>query len=488
MGASRHISGYFVGTAITAAVGFLSVPLLMRLLGQTEFGRWALVEPVLLVGSQAALIGTNWGVFKLISHDGLGAQSSYRQVIKSGWSLILLVAIISALLLGAMGFSLYEGAYLSLVVFVDALLLLALATLRASHSSTAFAGTQVIRGLVLVAVLFAALYGFFGLNNVSGVLLARLATGIAALCMGVWLISRILVTTERRVDQVKSTIDQGIYKEAVRYGLPMLITALLTMILDLASRYVLANYLNLELLAQYVIYTKLVSAVSLLVVTPFSLWWAAERFRRLRDDDGGRSYFPIVANAFLIVILGAAGSLWLVFAPLLNLYAPGVPNYPEVTALLLLGAVFAGMAYPLNIGLLNEGKTHKNIYAVVIGAATHLTLCLFLIPPLGMLGAATATMVGYFVYMVAFAVLSQQNYFVPFSYRRMLLIAAIATMALSTIIYIIPGKNYLELAVRIIAFLCVLALIGWPVYSGFAKYRIKLLADTGGPSVLTPDE
>jgi O-antigen/teichoic acid export membrane protein len=488
MGVNRHISGYFVGTAITAAVGFLSVPLLLRLLGQTEFGRWALVEPVLLIGSQAALLGANWGVFKLISHDGLDAQSTYRYILRSGWLPVLIVALISALVLSIMEFSIYDSAYLFLVVSIDALLLLALATLRASHSSLAFAGTQVVRGLVLIIVLLAATYGLLNVDVVGSFLLARLATAIAALCVGIWLINRIHVTAERPVDQTEMVADLSTYKEAVRYGLPMLITALLTMILDFAGRYLVAHYLNIDLLAQYVVYTKLVSAVSLLVVTPFSLWWAAERFRRLRDNDGGRSYFPMVASAFLIVLLAAAGSLWLVFAPLLNLYAPGVPNYPEVIALLLLGVVFAGMAYPLNIGLLNEGKTHKNIYAVAIGASAHLTLCLVLIPPLGMLGAATATMVGYFVYMVAFAVLSQKNYFVPFAYRKMFFIAAIAIIALLTIIYILPGKNILELAVRVIAFLFVLGLIGWPVYSGLAKHKINLLVDTGGSSVLTSDE
>lgn len=467
----RHISSYTLSTAVTAITGFLSVPLLLRLLGQAEFGRWALVEPVLLVGAQVALMGVNWGVIKLVSHDRLGAHFAYLKIVKSGWTLLVLFALISAVTLGAMGFSLHDSVYLCVVVFIDALLLLIVATLRASESSSAFAGTQVLRGLTLITILVAAVYGIFRISEVGSVLQARLATGIVSLSLGAWLVDQIRASTEQRVGRENMIAEKDVYRNAVRYGLPMLATALLTMILDFASRYLLAAHLDLALLGQYVIYTKLVSALSLLVVTPFSLWWATERFRRLREVDGGRRYFPLVASAFLIVLLAGAGSLWLVSRPLLELFAPGVPYDPSVTALLLLGAVFAGMAYPLNIGLLNEGKTHKNIYAVLIGATVHLILCIVLIPPFGMLGAASATMLGFFVYMAAFALLSQKTYFVPFAYGKMFLTAAIVAVALLVIAYTIPGGDLAGLVTRVLVFLSVLGFVGRPVYTGFARYN-----------------
>lgn len=473
----KHFAGYLIGAGATALLGFLSVPLLVRLLGEAEFGRWALVEPILLMGAQAALLGTNWGVIKLVAHDRLAPFSTFYRILARGWIAAVLVAMVSGCILLAMGFPLADGALISALVFVDGVFLLSLAALRATNSSFAFSGVQILRALVVISLLTAALFGVLHLTQVGDVLQLRLVAGMAALSL-----ATILIRTGSHGDGLRQGSNRStaeMHREAVRYGLPMLITALLTMVLDFASRYLVAAYLDLVLLAQFVIYTKLVSAVSLLVITPFSLWWAAERFRRIRDLDGGRRYFPLVASAFLIVLLAASGSLWLSAEPLMAIFAPGIPNRPVITALLLAGAVFAGMAYPLNIGLLNEGKTSKNVYAVLAGALTHLVLCTLLIPPLGLLGAAIATAFGYFVYMVAFAKLSQRHYFVPFAYGELCRIAALATVALFMISSAIPAGDVVGSAVRVAMFIGALCILGWPVYIRIYRYRD---GSVGGPS------
>ena len=67
----RQAGGYALASAVMAATAFFTVPFLVRLLGQSEFGRWAIVEALLVAGAPLALLGTNWGVLKQIAHDHL---------------------------------------------------------------------------------------------------------------------------------------------------------------------------------------------------------------------------------------------------------------------------------------------------------------------------------------------------------------------------------------------------------------------------------
>ncbi|MBF0231581.1 MAG: polysaccharide biosynthesis C-terminal domain-containing protein [Desulfamplus sp.] len=467
----KHIKNYLIGSLIMAAVGIFSVPLLVRLLTQTEFGRWALLEPLLLIGSQLALLGLSSGIIKLISLDGLVPWVATRAILKTGWLPAFLVAISCAFIVRYVGYSLREALYLFLAILTDAFVMIVMNALRASHASFAFGATQSVRGVLSITPLIAAIYGVLNVDEVSDVLIIRLVSGTLASWLGFWLMRRIQSASDPPIEQTRPMKDMEVYWVALCYGFPLLVTALLTLTMDYFSRYLLAAYIDIALLAQYVVYTKFVSGFSLIIVTPFSLWWPTERFRRLRKSDGGRGYFSWVALIFLMVLLAAAGTVWLVSGFLLVLFAPSMPDFPMLIGLLLLGAVFAGMAYPLNVGLLNEGKTHYNIYTTLIGAIANILLCVALVPRFGMIGAASATMLSYFVYTLIILFLSQKVYYVPFAYNKMLLLGAGAVGILQLVAYFIPSTEYPSLMARIFLFLLGLFLMSLPLY--YKLYRWK---------------
>ena len=66
---NSRISVYFLGTGINGVSKFITLALLTRLLEINDFAMWALAEPILLVGLQVALLGTNYGLFLHISQD-----------------------------------------------------------------------------------------------------------------------------------------------------------------------------------------------------------------------------------------------------------------------------------------------------------------------------------------------------------------------------------------------------------------------------------
>ena len=166
---------------------------------------------------------------------------------------------------------------------------------------------------------------------------------------------------------------------AVKYGVPLLLAALLGAILNSADRYVVEMYATPESLAAYIVALKVSGAMNF-ILTPVALWWPTARFEHLRDSDGGQRFFVNTAEKMSLIYGTASASLWLISALLVHLFSPHVSYSSIMLAGLCLAVAFRGMEAPLNIGLLKEGKTHWSIVMVGFGAIVHLSLCFFAIP------------------------------------------------------------------------------------------------------------
>ena len=456
-----QIGGYFLATAAQAAVAFISVPLLIRALGVEQFGRWSLIEPMIVVLSQVALLGSDAGLLKQISHDKLPLRTSLAATLVSSHPVLIGVSLLPLIFVTWLDFLWVDALALGVVIYLEAVVLLFLAAFRAENSVLAFCATTIAKvSCFLVTLIAIVKFTPVATHVAEDVLLWRsLAVTIAAV-LGFAIVGH--ATRERRSFDHKITRDKfELYWDAVCYGLPVLITSLLTLIIEFAGRYFLRAYTDYTALGKYVVYLKIAAALALVVNTPLGLWWPTERFRRFHDPDGGRSFFRVAAMSFLAVLLLAGGILWFVSGWVLSFVAPGVPFEPDVILVLILSVVATGMAAPLNLGLLMQGNTRWNIYGVLIAAIAHLLLCTLLIPPFGIKGAAWATALSYLTYTLLLNAFSQAKYFVPFAYVRMasLVILSIGVMIC---VQVSPlGNGPESIGTKILIYTVMLIVIYW---------------------------
>ena len=458
---------YFIATGAMAISGLFTVPMLVRLLGENEFGRWSLVEPVLVVGAPLSLLGASWGVVKQIAHDSVPPGLACRRLIMAGQPVMIFVAVLTTSVLVAMGFSAADGLRLGATVWLEGILVLEVAALRAANMATAFMFTQVIRAVALVGLMVGAMYTWVVVSRVGDViqirlLVAAVAGGIGAALLfiqGASSIDADVTPGQIGANGRQRASSSAFYGDAVRYGAPLLAVSLLGMVLQFADRFIIKAFLDYRALAHYFVYIKISSVIALLVVTPFALWWPAKRFKQRKAPDGGRDYFPRVAMIFLVVLLAGAGSLWLVTGLLLPFFAPGIPFDSVVVLLLLLGGVAAGMAYPLNVALLDEGQTHKNLYAAFLAAVLNVILAFILIPKLQLIGAALANLLGYVVYVISFTYFSQRVFRVSFAFGRMLALTCVAVASLCGVATIIPFEPGPSSVRRVVIYLGVLSIV-----------------------------
>ncbi len=460
----------YAGVTVAAALStFLTGPVMVRLLGLEGFGTWSLIEPLVLTAASLALLGIDHGLIKQVSLDGGELRSALGRLLVPGAPLLLAVAIAAGTAIAFTLLHLHAAPALAALVAAEALLGLLLFGCRAENRLGPYAIGQAGRTVLLLATLSALLlWAGPARLSIMDVLLLRLliAASLAVLLLGLL--------------RPSPVGDLAAYTDAVRYGGFILLTGLLAQITENSDRFLLAWFGDRELVGGYVVYVKLTAFVGQGITTPFMLWFPVERFRHLNDPDGGVDFFNAAAYVLLALMLGVAGGVALFGRELVALFAPSLPYDAWTLLVLLMAIVLTGMSYPLNVGLLKPGHTHRNLYPVGIGALAMIAGGATLIPLLGTNGAALAKLIGAGVTLATLIVLSQRVHPVAFGFGRMLVLG-LGVAVLMLLLGPGPGSGW-PLALRVgIFFVGMLATVA-ATLDGRLVRRLVSLSGLGSPA------
>ncbi len=80
--------------AVAALATFLTVPVLVRLLGIAHFGVWSLVEPVVFFGTALRCSGSEHGAMKQIAYDGQDPRQVIGEIATTGAGVTLIAVVI----------------------------------------------------------------------------------------------------------------------------------------------------------------------------------------------------------------------------------------------------------------------------------------------------------------------------------------------------------------------------------------------------------
>ena len=470
---NSRISVYFLGTGINGVSKFITLALLTRFLEINDFAMWALAEPILLVGLQVALLGTNYGLFLHISQD----KKDFFWVLNGTLSWcklpILSAASIGIGLFLALNFSFRETLFLATILGLESIMELFLSAFRAAEKPIAFVSIQTFQSLGILASLFLLFIQSSRRVRIIDFLSLRLLidSTIIVFLFFHFFISKFKGSPSESQREIPFLWEN--YKRSLGYGFPILFSSLFSLLLEFPSRYFLHYYLTISVVPTYVVSAKIASILSLGLITPFCLWWATERFNGLSLGDQGAGYFPIIANLFLSALIAASGVVWIFSDRIGHLLSPTIPVQSTVVSLMLLGGIFSAMAFPTNVGLLKEGNTHKNLYSVIPGAIAYFVLCLFLVPKWGLTGAGISTMTGSLINFVSFNFFSQRVHFVPFEYGRMFLMVTASIALLALVPMVIPWGNQFGFILQPFLFLLFVACFSFFDWKKLSSYLLN---------------
>jgi O-antigen/teichoic acid export membrane protein len=286
--------------------------------------------------------------------------------------------------------------------------------LKFRFQPVAYAATSILSLLIQISLtIYLVVYMRVG---IIGIFIARLLTMFLSSGIGLWLTR----------DSYSRTFSFRRLKELLYFGMPLVPLSLAHYILTYSDRYFLKYFCGLNEVGLYGVGYRLASVISLLLFG-FQKAWGPYVFSTYKGKQARRDFSKIydyasiaVCVAFLLLSLFAK-EIMLIFTT--RDYVEAYKVVPFVAA--SIATYTFGGYFAFGIGI-----AKKNIHRAwggAVAALINLGLNYVLIPPLGMIGAAIATIISFLVMGIILMYISQRYYRVEYRFKAnfsMYLIAA----------------------------------------------------------------
>jgi O-antigen/teichoic acid export membrane protein len=416
----KIFGGFFISNAAQAGLQFLMIPLIVRALGVEEYGKWGLFEPAIYLFALIAQMGGNWGILKLVNVDKVDVTAALRVCLELAIG-PMLFAITLACVWGGLQFKFsYAILLMPWVIVAEAILGLGLAAARAKLLALPYM-LGIISKFGILAIF--AFINITGNSVLVSTAVQWLAVYAAAVTFAAFLANYQIFKGNKTLP-VDLEAKKVFKHSAIKYGVPMLISAIFATILNNADRFIVSSVLDKQTLGQYVIALKLAGVLNFLI-TPVALWWPTARFQHIEDPDRGQAFFARMAIKFTAAYSLAGALLCLASPWILPLLAPGVHIEASLLFPLIFGVVVRAIEPSLNIGLLQENKTHLLIYTTALGAFIQIVLGLFLVKFFMAQGVAWAFFIASLCSLGLIHYISQRIYKLKFPYLRLFFYSSI---------------------------------------------------------------
>jgi O-antigen/teichoic acid export membrane protein len=467
-----QVSHYSLANLLVGVAGLITFPLLTRIFSVADYGAMSLIAATLTVAVAVGKVGVQHSIISYQSEMRAGKGASTLQQFYSTTILGMLASGLLAMLLLAIGTHVIPVRWLgdprlpglftiaSFVVLVQVLESGLINFVRADQLTRLLMKYQVAkRYLGISLVLFAV---FVVSKTLTAFYAATLLTEVAGL-MVLW--SRL----HRRADWPRfatSEFRRPLYLQMLGFGVPMMIGyELAGIILGVGDRYVIHGLLGETPLGLYSAAYNLCQYVQSVVlasvgqaVMPLYMQMWEQRGAEETSAFMARSLRTyVMVGAPIITGLAAVGPE-LLPALASERYSAAAGILPFVIA----GMVVDGANSLVGAGLFIHRKTRQIMAITLSCAALNIGLNLVLVPRVGIIGSAFATLASYLIASVAMATAGRRLLPVKLPWATMARAGLAAVIMYAVLIHIHSWRHGYTAAVRI--------LIGAPIYAALLAF------------------
>ncbi|PSP77002.1 hypothetical protein BRC81_11725 [Halobacteriales archaeon QS_1_68_20] len=402
---ARSAAIVFVGTVLGRILSLLGEVVIIRSLAPEAFGTVALAYTVVLTVTRIGILGVPDGVSRMLSDETIGSRE--RHFLTGGYVIVLGSGAVIATLLylfgDALGTLMNEPQLSDLVVlfvpfvFLFPLAMVSIAVLRARKRPLGATLSQHVGARIGAIGVFVA-FAYFGRPFVGAVAYWIVTPAFAAL------LALSLVSREYSIRSITTTLPSGdSIRDLWSFSWPLAIrTSLVTLMTNL-DVLMIGFFLESTMVGFYRSVQPL-RQVTLFVLQSFVFLFlplATEYYTRTELDELRELYR--VSSKWIALLTLPPVLVFSLFAPdvvrtiLHPEYLPGAAALSVLTA----GLFFNALVGPNGAMLKAVDRPRIEMFAAILGVVTNLALNVALIPVLGIVGAAVATVVGYFVFNVA---------------------------------------------------------------------------------------
>ncbi len=413
-------AAYTAASVLSKLIALVLLPIYTAYLSPAEYGDVEIMIATLV----AASIVVRLGVIEAILRFYYLADERPEAVVRTGFASLFwtttLLAVFAVPLAGPLSELLLDGrsepGLMRLTILGLWQLTLweyALTLLRLDERARAYFTFTVAAVVVTIPITVALVVGTD--LGASAILLGNFGTGVLFLLGRLWV--------ERR--RLGFTVDRGLLRRMVRFGLPTMPAELTLYSLNWIDRLIILRLAGAAAVGLYAIAVKFANGMQVLV-RGFHLAWPPLAYS-IQDDDEARSSYALIVTWFVAICAFAVLGLWLL-APWL---VDALVDERYIEAHEAVGPLAAGTAlYALYLVLVvilgRTGRTELSFPATAVAVVVNIGLNLLLVPDHGIIGAGVALVVSYAVVVVLMHAITRRLFFVPYEWRRLALAVGLA--------------------------------------------------------------
>jgi O-antigen/teichoic acid export membrane protein len=327
--------------------------------------------------------------------------------------------------------------YAAWILFFDTLSIVPFAYLRMENKAKMFAGLRILNifiNVVLTILLLVVLH-----MKMEAVFTANLLASALTFLVLLWF----------AFPQLTFRFSRPLYREFLRFGLPYIPAGLAGIAIQVIDRPIVRALTNDATLGVYQANYRL-GVLMMLVVGMFDYAWRPFFLTHAKDADAKELFakvFTYLVSLMMLVFVGV--SLFIDDLVRVHLFGryfihPSYWGGLSIVPVVLLAYIFTGAYVNFVVGVYLEKKTKYLPFATGAGALVNVAANYVLIPRLGIMGAAIATLLSYIVMAIGIYFPSQRLYHVRYEWGRIARLSAAALIAFLaySVLHPEPGSAY----------------------------------------------
>ena len=455
---------YGLGDAVTRVAALLLLPIYTRFLSPADYGRLAVITLFTTILALLLEFGQRTAFFRFyFDSDSLEAR---RRLTGTVFIFLLLAAVAISLPLilffDRIARPLIQDT--SLVPLVRIALIGAIfdvgstvpfAIFRAKQQAVQYASLSLARFLVGVMLSITAIVVLRW--GVIGLVYANLLTSA--------LFFLICLTLTMR--DIEWTMEFGLLKQLLRFGLPLVPASFAYWALNFSDRFFLQKYSDLTQVGLYSI-SYSIAGVLHMMMGWFNTAYAPYCYSIAKEPDARAVYARMTVYSITFLTLVGLGLSLFAREALTVLTPPTYHGAARIVPFVVLAYLFFELYYILSFAFDLTKKTAYAPFIIGAGAVINLVLNLILIPPLGMFGAAIATLLSYMLLPIIEYPIIRRLYPVPYEWWRFAKLLTISVAVYFIGMWLKTGKLWIDVGVG-----CLL-ILGW----GATLYLVRFFAQS----------
>ncbi|MEL6301923.1 MAG: oligosaccharide flippase family protein [Pseudomonadota bacterium] len=407
--AAKHLGIYSAGAIIRQIVGFLMLPIYTRYLAPSDYGIVAMLA--LLISIFELVLGARFAsaIPKFYyEHDD---EKERGTVIGTALAITITASGIGALLIAAMSRPL-ANAFLADIALWHFVALYGITLITVAIENYALVYIRLRdKPFLFMAVSLTKLVVALSLNIWFVVFLEWGVAGVVASTVlsssGFGLVLGVYTIYQTGGWRISKTLTRRL----IRFSWPLWVGSAAAVYVTFANRFMIRYFGDLSEVGLYDLAARFSTLVMILIWQPFNQWWQTERFALLRRDDRGapvyRSVYALLSAALVVMATGISLFADIVIRVMAD---PAFHTASLAVPPLAFSVVLKQLALFLNVSFLASERTYL-IATLKYGSAAMLTVMyIAMIPALGYLGAAYATVAAAFLMLLITASVAKRTF------------------------------------------------------------------------------